>query len=48
MLTMCHIVDTVQVLSTLLIVHILTARPDDLEGVGSVKQLARLPATTES
>jgi len=48
MLTMGHIVDTVQVLSTLLIVHILTTRPDDLEGVGSVKQLARLPATTES
>jgi len=48
MLTMGHVVDTVQVLSTLLIVHILTERPDDLEGVGSVKQLARLPATTES
>jgi hypothetical protein len=37
---MGHVVDTVQVLSTSLIVHILAERPDDLEGVGSVKQLA--------
>jgi hypothetical protein len=48
MLTMGYIVDAIQVLSTLLVVHVLTLGPDDLEGVGSVKQLARLPATTQS
>jgi hypothetical protein len=48
LLTMGHVVDTVQELPTSLIVHILTIRPDDLEWVGSVEQLARLPATTQS
>jgi hypothetical protein len=46
LLTMGDIVDAVQVLSAFLIIHILIYRPDDLQGIGSVKQLARLPATT--
>jgi hypothetical protein len=45
---MGDIVDAVQVLTPLLIVHILTHCSDDLQWIGSVKQLARLPATTQS
>jgi hypothetical protein len=48
MLTMGYIVDAIQVLPTLLIIHVLTLCPNDLQGIGLVKQLARLPATTQS